>query len=179
MCIPKGHLRGLCPKGGGGLYRQAGGYNPSVTCGATSLYTREAQSSTTFSGPPPFKRRLCPTGEKASLCISSADGQLPSLQGSLFMSDIRRDAQAAGRSPKSGALRGSKGGIRNTPWSTFAYFPSTGKVWPGFRAAAPMATQIFSIQMSFAREQKEYSDTALRHRLAWRTTDGRPYTDPT
>ena len=34
--------RGLCPKGGGGLYRQAGDNNPSGTCGATSLCTREA-----------------------------------------------------------------------------------------------------------------------------------------
>ena len=36
--------RGLCPKGGGGLYRQAGDNNPSVTYGATSLCTREAQA---------------------------------------------------------------------------------------------------------------------------------------
>ena len=31
------------------------------------------------------------------------------------------------------------GGDRNTPMPTFAYFPSAGKVWPGFGAAAPMS----------------------------------------
>ena len=35
-------VKGALPEGRWGIVRQAGGYNPSVTCGATSLYTREA-----------------------------------------------------------------------------------------------------------------------------------------
>ena len=70
---PKGPLvqRGLCPKGGGGLYRWAGGYNPSVTLRVPPPFTQGRLPSDagtlmrTVGDAGPYGG---PTGAKASLC---------------------------------------------------------------------------------------------------------------